>query len=133
MATSTKYKGNPFISRRERQETIILYNRLAEEVNKKAVFVSRRFDNVKVEAIKANVFTTAGNNNDYTCRLFFELRDGLTGYQEAGEWTGDDAEKWTIQAGKDYFVYNTHKYMIQSLTEKKNINGGIDILEVLAK
>lgn len=133
MATSTKYKGNPFISRRERTASITIYNRLADEVNKKAVYISRVLDRVKIETVKNNVFSTAGSNNDYSCRLFIELRDGNAGYQTATDWTGADAEKWTAQAGKDYFIYNNTKFMISSVTEQKNVNSGIDILEILAK
>ena len=35
--------------------------------------------------------------------------------------------------GKDYFVANDKKFVINSLVEKYNINGKIDILEIVGE
>ena len=133
MPRSTKYSGNPFISRRERLDSITLYNRLPDEQLKKAVYISRVLENVRVEIVNANNFSTAGSQKDYSCQLTIELRDGNRYYQHFSEWNGENPQKWTINPGKDYFVYNTSKYMITSLEEKKNVNGSVDILKVYAK
>lgn len=133
MPASTKYQGNPFISRRERQSIVVIYNRKAEEVEKEAVYVSKTLAGVKTEISLENSFTTSGSEKRQTCRLFVELRDGNPGYVNAQNWDETNTNQWTVQPGKDYFVANSQNFMIQSLVEKKNINGGIDILEIVGQ
>lgn len=133
MPESTKYSGNPFISRRERQASVLLYNRKAEEVDKEAAYNEKSLSNVKLDISNANVFTTNGQTKEATCTLFVELRDGNPGYVNFDSWDETDHSKWTIQPGKDYFVANGQKFVIQSLVEKKNIKGGVDILEIVGK
>ena len=131
MPTSTKYQGNPFISRRERQSSVVLYNRKKNEVDKEAVYVSKTLVNVKTDIKLDNSFTTDGAKWLSTCTLFVELRDGNNGYVNFGSWDETKTDQWTVQPGKDYFVANGQKFMINSLIEKFNIKGGIDILEIV--
>lgn len=133
MPASTKYQGNPFISRRERQSSVVIYNRKAAEVDKEAVYVSKTLLAVKTEMSLANSFTTRGSEKQATCTLSVELRDGNPGYVNEGAWDETKSNQWTVQPGKDYFVANGQKFMVQSITEKKNINGGIDILEIVGQ
>lgn len=133
MPASTKYSGNPFISRRERQSSVLLYNRKSEEVDKEAAYNEKALANVKLDISNANVFTTNGQTKEATCTLWVELRDGNPGYVNFDSWDETDTAKWTIQPGKDYFVANGQKFVIQSLVEKKNIKGGVDILEIVGK
>lgn len=133
MPESTKYSGNQFISRRERQSSVLLYNRKSEEVNKEAEYKTTTLANVKLDISNSNVFTTSGQTKDTTCTLFVELRDGNTGYVNFDSWNETNTSQWTIQPGKDYFVANGQKFVIQSLVEKKNIRGGVDILEIVGK
>lgn len=130
MPSSTKYSGNPFISRRERQASVVIYNRKAAEVNKEAVYVSRTLKDVKIEIANNNSFTTDGKKFLSTCKLYVELRDGNDGYVNYLGWDETDPKQWTVHPGEDYFVANGKKFMINSLTEKYNIRGGIDILEI---
>ena len=131
MPSSTKYSGNPFISRRERQESVVIYNKKSEEVNKEAFYISRTLKGVKTEINLADSFTTSGHENQSTCRLYVELRDGNPGYVNYHVWIESDPRQWTAQPGLDYFVANGKKFMIESIIEKTNINGGIDILEIV--
>lgn len=133
MPASTKYQGNQFISRRERQSSVVIYNRKAAEVDKEAVYVSKTLLAVKTEMSLANSFTTRGSEKQATCTLSVELRDGNPGYVNEGVWDETKSNQWTVQPGKDYFVANGQKFMVQSITEKKNINGGIDILEIVGQ
>lgn len=133
MPESTKYSGNPFISRRERQSSVLLYNRKADEVDKEAVYVEKALKNVKVEISQANGFSTDGAKKLCSCTLWVELRDGNTGYVNFGYWDETDQAQWTIQPGKDYFVANGQKFVVESLVEKYNIKGGVDILEIVGK
>lgn len=133
MPKSTTYSGNPFISRRERQSSVVLYNRRSEEVDKEAVYIQRTLSNVKLEISNANAFTTNGQTKDATCTLWVELRDGNKGYYNLDAWDETDPAQWTIQPGKDYFVANGQKFVIESFTEKWNIKGGVDTLEIVGK
>lgn len=133
MPKSTTYSGNPFISRRERQSSVLLYNRKSDEVDKEAAYNEKTLANVKLDISNANVFTTNGQTKEATCTLWVELRDGNPGYVNFDLWDEDDPAQWTIQPGKDYFVANGQKFVIQSLIEKKNIKGGVDILEIVGK
>lgn len=133
MPESTKYSGNPFISRRERQSSVLLYNRKSDEVYKEAVYNEKALANVKLDISNANVFTTNGQTKEATCTLWVELRDGNKGYYNLDAWDETNPEQWTIQPGRDYFVANGQKFVIQSLVEKKNIKGGVDILEIVGK
>ena len=133
MPESTKYSGNPFISRRERQSSVLLYNQKKAEVNKETVYAQKNLTNVKVEISNANVFTTNGQTKEATCTLWVELRDGNPGYVNFDSWDETDTAKWTIQPGKDYFVANGQKFVVESLIEKYNIKGGVDILEIVGK
>lgn len=133
MPESTKYSGNPFISRRERQASVLLYNQKKAEVNKETVYAQKNLTNVKVEISKANGFSTDGLKKLYTCTLWVELRDGNPGYVNFDNWDETDPAKWTIQPGKDYFVANGQKFVVESLIEKYNIKGGVDILEIVGK
>ena len=133
MSTSTKYSGNQFISRRERQSSVVIYNRKDAEVDKEAVYVATNLTGVKIEISNANGFTTDGLKKLYTCTLSVELRDGNPGYVNYMEWDETDPEKWTVKPGLDYFVANGQKFMVESLVEKYNIRGGIDILEIVGK
>lgn len=133
MPESTKYSGNPFISRRERQASVLLYNRKADEVDKEAVYAQKNLTNVKVEISKANGFSTDGLKKLCSCTLWVELRDGNPGYVNFDNWDETDPAKWTIQPGKDYFVANGQKFVVESLIEKYNIKGGVDILEIVGK
>ena len=133
MPSSTKYQGNPFISRRERQSSVVIYNRKAAEVDKEAAYNQKTLANVKLDISNANVFTTNGQIKEDTCTLWVELRDGNPGYVKEGAWDETKSNQWTVQPGKDYFVANGQKFMVQSITEKKNINGGIDILEIVGQ
>ena len=133
MPLSTKYSGNQFISRRERQASVVLYNRKSDEVAKEAVYIQHTLSDVKVEISNANAFTTNGQTKDATCTLWVELRDGNKGYYNLDAWDETNPDQWTIQPGRDYFVANGQKFVIQSLVEKKNIKGGVDILEIVGK
>ena len=133
MPESTKYRGNQFISRRERQSSVLLYNQKSQEVNKETVYKEKKLSGVKIEISNANGFSTDGLKKLYTCNLLVELRDGNPGYVNFEKWNENDPDKWTIQPGKDYFVANGQKFVIESLVEKYNIKGGIDILEIVAK
>ena len=133
MPSSTRYSGNPFISRRERQSSVFLYNEKLNEVYKEKQYSTKKLSNVKLEISNANTFTTSGQTKDATCTLFVELRDGNPGYVDCVNWDETKPEQWTIQPGKDYFVANGQKFVIQSLIEKKNIKGGVDILEIVGK
>ena len=133
MPESTKYSGNPFISRRERQASVLLYNQKKAEVNKETVYAQKNLTNVKVEISKANGFSTDGAKKLCSCTLWVELRDGNPVYVNFDNWDETDPEKWTIQPGKDYFVANGQKFVIESLVEKYNIKGGVDILEIVGK
>ena len=133
MPSSTKYSGNQFISRRERQSSVLLYNRKEDEVDKEAVYVEKQLSGVKVETSNANGFSTDGAKKLYTCTLWVELRDGNPGYVNFDNWDETDPAKWTIQPGKDYFVANGQKFVVESLIEKYNIKGGVDILEIVGK
>ena len=86
-----------------------------------------------MEISNANGFSTDGLKKLYTCTLFVELRDGNPGYVNFGYWDENDPAQWTIQPGKDYFVANGQKFVVESLVEKFNVKGGIDILEVVGK
>lgn len=130
MPSSTRYSGNPFISRRERQASVVIYNRKAAEVDKEAAYVSRELKNVKIEISNSNSFTTDGAKWLSTCKLSVELRDGNPGYVNYLGWDETKAKNWTVCPGNDYFVANGKKFMINSLVEKYNVNGGIDILEI---
>lgn len=133
MPTSTQYSGNKFISRRERQLSVVLYNRKSAEVEKEVVYVSKTLNGVKTEISLENSFTTNGSEKRNTCRLFVELRDGNNGYVNEKSWDETKPSQWTVQTGKDYFVANGEKFVIQSLVEQKNINGGVDILEIVGQ
>ena len=133
MPTSTKYSGNPFISRRERQSSATLYNQKKSELNKETVYAEKALTNVKVEISRANGFSTDGLKKLDTCTLWVELRDGNAGYVNMNDWDETVAGKWTVQPGKDYFVANGQKFVIESLVEKYNIKGGVDILEIVGK
>lgn len=133
MPESTKYRGNQFISRRERQSSVLLYNQKSQEVNKETVYKEKKLSGVKIEISNANGFSTDGLKKLYTCNLLVELRDGNPGYVNFEKWNENDPDQWTIQPGKDYFVANGQKFVIESLVEKYNIKGGIDILEIVAK
>lgn len=133
MPKSTTYSGNPFISRRERQSSVVLYNRRSEEVDKEAVYNEKSLSGVKVEISNENGFSTDGAKKLYTCSLLVELRDGNHGYVNFERWDETDPDQWTIQPGKDYFVANGQKFVIESLIEKFNIKGGVDILEIVGK
>ena len=80
MPESTKYSGNPFISRRERQASVLLYNRKADEVDKEAVYVEKQLTKVKWMISNANGFSTDGAKKLCSCTLWVELRDGNPGY-----------------------------------------------------
>lgn len=133
MPESTKYTGNPFISRRERQASVVLYNLKSAEKNKEADYQITTLAGVKLATSFANAFTTSGSTKDETCTLYVELRDGNPGYVNQFAWDETKQDQWTIQPGKDYFVANGQKFVIQSLVERKNIRGGVDILEVVGK
>lgn len=133
MPLSTKYSGNQFISRRERQSSVLLYNRKAEEVDKEAAYNEKQLSGVKFEISNANGFSTDGAKKLYTCTLWVELRDGNPGYVNFERWDETDPAQWTIQPGKDYFVANGQKFVIESFVEKWNIKGGVDILEIVGK
>lgn len=133
MPSSTRYSGNPFISRRERQSSVFLYNEKLNEVYKEKQYSTKKLSNVKLEISNANTFTTSGQTKDANCTLSVELRDGNPGYVDCVNWDETKPEQWTIQPGKDYFVANGQKFVIQSLIEKKNIKGGVDILEIVGK
>lgn len=133
MPSSTKYSGNQFISRRERQSSVLLYNRKENEVDKEAAYNEKELSNVKLDISNANVFTTNGQTKEATCTILVELRDGNPGYVNFDNWDETDPAKWTIQPGKDYFVANGQKFVVESLIEKYNIKGGVDILEIVGK
>ena len=133
MSTSTKYLGNQFISRRERQSSVVIYNRKDAEVDKEAAYNEKTLSNVKLDISNANGFSTDGLKKLYTCNLSVELRDGNPGYVNFGYWDENDPAQWTIQPGKDYFVANGQKFVVESLVEKYNVKGGVDILEVVGK
>lgn len=133
MPKSTVYQGNQFISRRERQSSVVIYNRKAAEVDKEAVYSSRTLSNVKIDMSLNSGFTTAGVQKLATCHLYVELRDGNPGYVNYQSWDETKADQWTVQPGKDYFVANDKKFVINSLVEKYNINGKIDILEIVGE
>lgn len=133
MPTSTKYSGNPFISRRERQASVTLYNRKSAEVDKEAVYSEKVLSNVKLQISNANGFSTDGLKKIVSCSLWVELRDGNPGYVNFGLWDETIANQWTIQPGKDYFVANGQKFVIESFVEKYNTKGGVDILEIVGK
>lgn len=133
MPTSTRYSGNEFISRRERQASVVLYNRKSAEVNKDAAYNTKTLSNVKVSISNANGFSTDGLQKITTCSLWVELRDGNPGYVNFETWDETKADQWTIQPGKDYFVANGQKFVVESFTEKYNIKGGVDVLEIIGK
>lgn len=133
MPLSTKYSGNQFISRRERQTSVVLYNQKKAEVEKETAYNTKTLSGVKVEISNANGFSTDGAKKLYTCTLWVELRDGNPGYVNFERWDDTKTDQWTIQPGKDYFVANGQKFVIESFTEKWNIKGGVDILEIVGK
>ena len=130
MPSSTKYSGNQFISRRERQSSVVIYNRKSAEVDKEAVYVKKTLTGVKIEITNRNYFSSEGPEKKDGCRLSVELRDGNPGYVNFNSWDETNTKQWTIQPGKDYFVANGQKFMINSLLEKHNVKGGIDVLEI---
>jgi len=133
MPESTKYRGNPFISRRERQSYVLLYNRKFAEVSKEAVYNQKLLNNVKVDISESNIFSTNGQTKDKICTVSVELRDGNPGYVNFLEWDDSDPAQWTIQPGKDYFIANGQKFVIQSLKENRSIKGSIDTLGFIGK
>lgn len=133
MPESTKYIGNKFISRRERQSSVVLYNRKSDEVEKEAVYKEKTLTNVKIDISNSNAFTTSGQTKENSCTMYVELRDGNPGYVNPENWDETKTDQWTVQPGKDYFVANGQKFVIQLLVERKNIRGGIDILEIVGK
>ena len=130
MPESTKYRGNQFISRRERQSSVILYNKKLAEVDKEAAYIQRELSGVKLEITNRNYFSSEGPEKKDGCRLYIELRDGNPGYVNFDFWDETNPNQWTIQPGKDYFVANGQKFMVNSLVEKYNVKGGVDILEI---
>jgi len=133
MPLSTKYSGNPFISRRERQASVVLYNQKKAEVEKETAYNTKTLSGVKYEISEANGFSTDGFKKLYTCTLWVELRDGNPGYVNFESWDDTKTDQWTIQPGKDYFVANGQKFVVESFTEKYNIKGSVDILEIVGK
>lgn len=133
MPTSTHYEGNKFISRRERQASVVLYNQKAEEINKETVYKQKTLSNVKVDISNENSFTTSGSTGIKSCKLYVELRDGNPGYVGYENWDEMNNRQWTVQPGKDYFIANGQKFVVQLLIEKRNIRGDIDVLEVIGK
>lgn len=147
MPQSSRYSGNAFISRRERQQVITLLNQYPDEIDNKQIYKMTVLTGVKVDENFGVILSQRGVDTADTCKLTLEMRDILSGYSDD---FSENVDKWNIQIDSDLFVVGDVKgesgtitksellaegfkcYKINKIIKKNNINGSVDIIEVLA-